>query len=571
MSNITSKIFGLAGMAALFAGMSFGQTTLNCSTAGVAEPNPILDRFEDTTALVADVEYNCPAIAGGNAALAGASATLSLNEPVTSKILGAGNVSEAVMIINDITTPASSSVTQGVVNGSQIIFSMLNIPASTDNFTIRFANVRVNASMAPSATTNFGVTESVFIADLGVSVFPVVPSPTVGIVVQGFTKPSFTAGVANNPANYVICTANPAANAGASFLITYGELFGGAFKTQIPAEGGQACGGAACTITNGEQGSYTGTVGAGVTVAAFAITNAGGAAGTAVAGLGTATHGTRVQFAFANIATGATVYVPTQINGTGNLVLLLTSSATGAFNGLAANGPKGSNVQFQYGLTAAAGAANAVYEVIRTDNTVSNENFNFVGTVVAAPNFATTAQAAMTVTVGPAPNAGTDVPTFVNSNAPMTLSAFSLCQTTLLFPFVAAGGGFDTGVAISNTGLDPLSAAFTAGGTAGSCTFNFYGTGAPTPNTNVTLPTAAFSASLAPGSSSAFSLAGSSVAPNFVGYMIAQCGFLYGHGFAYITYTNGTPTATAEGYLAEVLFNNRSLAAVGQGPEFTTF
>jgi hypothetical protein len=184
----------------------------------------------------------------------------------------------------------------------------------------------------------------------------------------------------------------------------------------------------------------------------------------------------------------------------------------------------------------------------------------------------TAAQSAITVTVGPAPSSGTDIPTFAaTTNTAIPLSAFSLCQTTLLFPFVAAGGGFDTGIAISNTGLDPYTAANTAAGTPGSCTFNFYGAGAPTPSTNVSLPAAAFAASLAAGSTGAFSLAGSSVAPNFVGYVIAQCGFLYGHGFSYITYNNGTPSATAEGYLAIVLPNNRSANVVGQGPEGVTF
>jgi hypothetical protein len=564
MSNITSKILGLGGMAIMFAGVSFGQA-ITCGAATVS--NVILDRVEDTTALVGDVSWTCAA--GANPVETGASATVSLNEPVTSKILVAASAtSDAVLIINDTTSTGYSAVYQGIVAGNSILFNNITIPAGTDTFTIRTANVRVNSSLAP-ATGNFAITESLSVNNAGASVF-ISGSPTVGVVVQAFNKPSLVAG---SVANYPLCTGNPVGTATNSFSILVSETPGGMFKMQAPG---------AFTITNGDQGSYTGSVGAsatpatagtGVQVTGFSLTTTGGTGGAAVAGLGTATHGTRYQFVFTGIPTGATVYVPlTIVNGT--LTMTLTASATGALSPLASNAPATHSAAItaaSYGLTATAGVATAVYEVTATSNVIPNESFTLTGVVVAPVNVAATAQPAITVIGSPSPATGTDIPTFAaSSNTALNLTAFNLCQTTMLFPFVAAGGGFDTGIAISNTGLDPYPAGFTAAGTSGSCTFNFYGTGAPSPSTGVSLPTATFPATLAAGATGSFSLAGSSVAPNFVGYMIAQCGFLYGHGFGYITYNQGAPSADAQGYLAIVLGTNRSPGAV-PGPEAVTF
>jgi hypothetical protein len=556
----------------------------------------ILDRLEDTTALVGDVSFTgCNTTAAVN----GATAIVSLNAAVTSKVLSTTTgATEAVLIINDTTTPANNTVIEGVASGQQITFGanstlgniMLN---AGDNFTMRVANVRVNSSLL---TPNFNVTENFQIATQGIAAYTATQQ-TVGVVVQGFAKPALSI----TTANYLICSGNPVTSSGptaASFQVTVSENTTAMFKQQAPGSTCGPNGTAACTITNGEQGSYIGNVGPGTTVPAGSNTSSSG--GTAQAGLtgGDATHGTRFQFAFTGVPSGATVWVPTTItllnSTTGSkFVVTLTASATGAFSAVSSNVPSSSKSGILLGgpvgttcnamnnnagcetngafasLTATNGTANAYYEVTTTDN-LSFEKFDVQGVVTAGSNFASTAQAGISVTVTPAPSSGSDIPTFgASSNGALTVSAFGICQTTLLWPFVAAGGGFDTGIAISNTGADPLSATTTAGGTTGGCTFSFYGTGAPSPSTGVTLPTGTFPATLAPGQTGSFSLAGSSVAPNFVGYMIAQCTFVYGHGFGYITYGQGTSSADAQGYLAEVLPLNR--ATVGSGPEPVQF
>ena len=69
---------------------------------------------------------------------------------------------------------------------------------------------------------------------------------------------------------------------------------------------------------------------------------------------------------------------------------------------------------------------------------------------------------------------------------PVSASVITVCQTTLLFPYVTNATGFETGIAISNTTTDNLGTAgkSVATPTTGTCTLNFYG--------NAASPTATF-------------------------------------------------------------------------------
>jgi hypothetical protein len=162
------------------------------------------------------------------------------------------------------------------------------------------------------------------------------------------------------------------------------------------------------------------------------------------------------------------------------------------------------------------------------------------------------------VTIAPAPVAGagvTDIPAFAPSTNPvLTLNMFSICQTVLLFPYVSNELGFDTGIAIANTGVDPFGTLGAQGGSPGTCTLSFYGTGAPYPNVAVP-PPAPFPAQLQPGTAAAFLL--SQVAIGFQGYIIAQCNFLYAHGFAYLS---DEPGRVSLPYLASVIPPDRAAA-----------
>jgi len=186
------------------------------------------------------------------------------------------------------------------------------------------------------------------------------------------------------------------------------------------------------------------------------------------------------------------------------------------------------------------------------------------------------------------------VPRFQNLNAPVNLLSVVRCSCNLLFTFVTnaatAGGNFDTGMAIANTSLDPGNLpptiyGFRATAQTGPIQLWYYnrnGTPASEPNflnqgnTQCTNATTAGSCSgtltnIPPGGMLTYVLSsGGYIAPNsptvlgppvllgapgFQGYMIAQAGFQYCHGFAFISRQGAGFDSTnfAMGYLALVL------------------
>jgi hypothetical protein len=105
-------------------------------------------------------------------------------------------------------------------------------------------------------------------------------------------------------------------------------------------------------------------------------------------------------------------------------------------------------------------------------------------------------------------------------------------RTRLLLPFVTNTAGFDTGVAVANTGLDSSGTV----GKAGTCTIYYFGTTgagpAPAPQTT--------NAPLAPGQSLTFVVSSGGThglvgTPNFQGYIEILCEFPFAHGFGFMT------------------------------------
>ncbi len=99
----------------------------------------------------------------------------------------------------------------------------------------------------------------------------------------------------------------------------------------------------------------------------------------------------------------------------------------------------------------------------------------------------------------------------------------------LLFQFVSASSTYNTKIIIANTSKDPLGTVETAG----TCTISFHGTN---PRENYKTP------SIAAGTSFSFSL--SSLAPNFQGYLIADCDFSQARGEAIYADTSVSTVAT---------------------------
>jgi hypothetical protein len=293
---------------------------------------------------------------------------------------------------------------------------------------------------------------------------------------------------------------------------------------------------------------------------ASAFKNVGGEASqvaTTVSGTSnTVNDGTRLAINFTNVPANVTLYVPVgqiyttgaQANPatqTGPASIQLTNSAPGTAFAAVSQATSGSDKNLGLvALTTSSGSATAVFEVITQD--LNNlDAYNVPVYVVTTANSVAGSSTPISVSVSFSPIGSTVIPNFAVTGSTTTLtgSTFNLCTTSLLFPFVTNQLGFDTGLAISNTSTDPFG---TNGATAqaGTCTLNFYGSGAPSP-ANVTTP------SVPSGTTYAQALSG--VAAGFQGYMIAQCAFQFAHGFAFITDGVGANGGLSHGYLAGII------------------
>jgi hypothetical protein len=139
-------------------------------------------------------------------------------------------------------------------------------------------------------------------------------------------------------------------------------------------------------------------------------------------------------------------------------------------------------------------------------------------------------------------------PRFADTSSARTLFNVNACSTNILFPFLTNQVGFDSGVAIANTSTDPFGTA----PQSGACKMNYYGetTGggaAPAAQTSAVIPSGkTLTATLSSGGNY-----GVAATPGFQGYVIAQCAFQYGHGFAYISDVGAN--RIAEAYLALIM------------------
>jgi len=136
--------------------------------------------------------------------------------------------------------------------------------------------------------------------------------------------------------------------------------------------------------------------------------------------------------------------------------------------------------------------------------------------------------------------------------SPLDVIDISDCQTFLLFPYVTDLYGYDTGISISNTTLDPFAtdptlAPYLWQGSAkpqdGGCTIYVYQNGA--------LYTSFPTGTIMHGSTFSFLLAGP--APGTNGYAFAVCNFQNAHGQATIQYSDPGTLVTETGYLADVI------------------
>ncbi|MCC6591060.1 MAG: hypothetical protein IT168_30525 [Bryobacterales bacterium] len=288
--------------------------------------------------------------------------------------------------------------------------------------------------------------------------------------------------------------------------------------------------------------------------------------GTAGGTLGLADTGTRIIARVSNVQNGVQLWVPTQINlvspQAGGTVtgraILVTSDPNGA--GPLSPTPAGTSVNPPSGgtggmgqISVVGGTGAIVYEILQTDTTaierlqipvviayVSNTSSNLpaLGASTANGNLAPISTVATASATAP-------LPRFVDTAASRTLLTINSCRTNILFPFVTNQGGFDTGLAIANTSLDP----FGTSPQTGACTVNFYGY-VGNSKVNLAYP----SPSITGGEHFVWSLSSGgavTATAGFQGYVIAQCAFQYGHGYAFISDVGAQRLAM--GYLALVM------------------
>ena len=114
--------------------------------------------------------------------------------------------------------------------------------------------------------------------------------------------------------------------------------------------------------------------------------------------------------------------------------------------------------------------------------------------------------------------------------------------TRLLFPYVTNQAGFDTGISVSNTGLDSSGIV----GKGGTCTVRYYGQttgGGAAPAAQTT------NAPIPPGGQLVFLLSGGgglgiAGTPGFQGYIEVDCAFPFAHGFGFLSDIGARSLAT---------------------------
>ncbi len=567
MVSISKKVFGLAGVATVFAGMAFGQGPATCASPSAA---PAIIRAEGTAEQLPTLTFVCTAPTGGTSAGGSASLQLFISPalPVTSKVT-TSPATEARLIMTTATaaTPlvvVTTQTVQGSVSGSTVSFSGITLPIAAvtgGTFTFTIDGIRVNAtslavgtgipptvSITPYVTGSVGAITTTALGSTAVAfaqnglastlIYPTFNTTgSTAVATAAGTTNNFPTGTAsgtkNTANNFVICaTVKPSAAtaltasttlvahssaAGLAFVAQIGENFTSAFKT--PA---------------GESTPVTALV-----------------------------NGTRLTLNFTNVPAGVTLYVPNAAimsQASAGSTIQLAPWAIGTAPAAATGGATSGSA---FITNSAGGAANslvavsgntATFEVITADAN-SLDTFNVPVYIVTSANGTTASAAGIGVSVSFAPTGATTVPNFIvgGSTNVVTASTFNSCTTSLLFPFVTNQAGFDTGIAISNTSTDPFASTLKGGAVAqaGTCALNFYGTGAPSP-ANVT------TSSVATGT--VFTQVLSGVAAGFQGYVIAQCNFQYAHGFAFITNAGASNNAVAQGYLAGVILDTNQVA-----------
>lgn len=496
-----------------------GPGPFSCTAAAGVPP---LLRAEGYTELTGDLVLTCT---GG---IAGQSASVNLqvflNTNITSRRIG-GDQTEALLIVDEATSPVLYRG-QTVLNTENALTwpGVTIVQPGPGLRTLRFTNIRANAAGLGVSMTSIPTQVLAFFSASPAQSLPIDnPQQTVGYIQTGLL--------------FDVRACNGDALSGNTLLQCKGQNHTGERD-----------------LINGSSGTMQ-----------YSVRFREGFQTAFQAQAGTDQQGTRLQARFTEIPAGVRIFVTAGPSYGSSSTL----QASAAFTGTGTPGStllcagSGGAVFPGLELPVINGTATAVWEVTGA-NPSANETALFGVAVAYSPalssNLPTTGAASVAGLFAPAYSAGSGaelgsstlpVPRFIE--APISATAFRIdaCTTSLLFPFLTSTSGFDTGIAISNTSSDPF-ANPSERLQRGACTFHFYGTPARSrQQTNRPVePGETITMVLSSGGS-----AGLQAVPGFTGYAIAQCDFLYAHGFAFITDGPIGAARVAEGYLALVLDN----------------
>jgi len=604
MADFRKWLIAFAAVALLLSlGTSASAQTNNAAFTCTANAGvPPIVRAEGITELVGDLILNCT---GGNPTQAGVPVPLSnvqifLNTNITSRLY-AGNLSEGVLTIDEPfpgaqgPNPASATpglgvaqiqngcqainstncaitgtgggvgatgpyngtagrfnVFQGLQNGANSVVWLgvpIDAPGTTGTRVIRITNIRANACQLGVSSTLIPTQIVMFIAVNGSQQVTINnPSQTVafiqpGLIVGGGTT-QFVQCV-NINGTFLASGADPGQTG--TVNVTAREGFASSFKVRnynqlfLPDGTSLAPNGRAPSNVgfqnvlgfpyNTESGYVSATPGISPN-------------GTGNGAIGLADQGTEIQFVVNNIGAGVSIFVPNQ--------LPLTNGSGGPQTGLAVLVGTGGGAGTTQ-LTGSGNTATAVYEVWYSNANVI-ETITLPVRVAAISNTGQNlpglGQSTANVSFAPISNIQTadrsaPIPRFCNNAVARNLFAINACTCNLLFPFVTNQAGFDTGIAIANTTLDP----FGTSTQAGPVQLFYYGntTGGGAAPATQTSQTVNAGTELVFNLSSGGNL-GIAATPGFQGYIIATARFQYCHAFAFISDLGAQ--RLAEGYLA---------------------
>jgi hypothetical protein len=566
---------------------------------------PPIVRAEGIAELIGDLILNCT---GGTFTPAGlpipqSNVQIFLNTNVTSRTY-AGNLSEAILTIDEpfpsaaeTPTPVSASpstgapigqlgcqainsanclitssgagvgatgsyngtaghynVFQGMQNGpSQVVWLGVPIdaPATAGTRVIRITNVRANACQLGVSSTLIPTQIVMFIAVNGSQQVTInQPQQTVAFIQPGLIATNKTATfVQCVNINGTLLSSTAAGGQVGSIAVTATEGFASSFKVRNYA---QLFTGATSNAPNGLPPSAVGfqnVLGFPYNTESGFVSSTPGISpnGSGTGAIGLADQGTQISFTVSNIGAGVNIFAPAWVP----LVPATGGPATGLAVLLGATFSGGTAPQVA--VTVSGNTAAVTYEVWYSNPNViesmslsvfaaaisnTGQNLPATGVSQVAINFAPTSTVQTTSQTAP-------VPRFCSVATPKTFFSINACTCDLLFPFVTNIAGFDTGIALANTSLDP----FGTTPQSGPVVLNYYGSttggGAAPP---------AFKTQTVPaGQELIFTLSGGGnfgvpATPGFNGYIIAVAQFQYCHAFAFISDVGAQ--RLAEGYLA---------------------